>query len=51
MKKILIALFLLSLCKVTHAQSIKIPTYYEVGYSFGFEGHMLFAATEFDLGV
>jgi hypothetical protein len=51
MKKILIALFLLSLCKVTHAQSIKIPSDYEVGYFFGFQGHKFIVASELEMGV
>ena len=51
MRKLILAFILLSFSTLTRAQSIKIPTDYEVGYSLGFEGHMLFAATEFELGI
>ena len=51
MRKLILAFILLSFSTLTRAQSIKIPTDYEVGYSLGFEGHMLFAATEIELGI
>ena len=51
MRKLILAFILLSFSTLTRAQSIKIPTDYEVGYFFGFQGHKFTVASELDMGV
>ena len=51
MRKLILAFILLSFSTLTRAQSIKIPTDYEVGYFFGFQGHKFTVASEIEMGV
>jgi hypothetical protein len=51
MKKLLLTLSLMIVAITAKSQSINIPTDYELGYYFGFQGHQLAAAAEFEMGV
>lgn len=51
MKKLLLTLTFIAFGFASKAQSVNIPTEYELGYYFGFQGHQLTAAAEFEMGV
>ena len=51
MKKLLFTIAFAITAFSSSAQSINLPTEYELGYYFGFHSHQLTAAAEFDMGI